>query len=398
MTGSIFTVLEPGGADRRERVEQLRELGFAWADLEEEEYWLDQLVIMNQETYDELEQASTNLWKILDRTVRYVHGNRHLYELIGIPDILWDMLDICPLPEEGLISRYARFDYAVAHDGSIKLYELNADTPTGYVEASVVTPWMCQEAGVDSPNTQMVGLLAKAWGVERPDTAACIAYGQHLEDSGTIEALVRHSGLDIACVDCLELTIDHGVVKDGSGREIKRMFALYPKEWMAVDDGGDALAYAVETGKLTLFNGPHSILLQSKGLIAAAWGLYELGLLYDEEERETIEKYILPTYNKPVFSGSYVSKSMFGREGGSVQMFDSSGELEIKDEDGFDTSELFPSVYQLRANLPEIETVAGSRRLLTGMFMINGQPCGLLGRAGGLITGNTSHFIAIGVK
>ncbi|MGN7359550.1 glutathionylspermidine synthase family protein [Paenibacillus sp. SAF-054] len=398
MTGSVFTVLEPGGADRRERVEELRELGFAWADLEEEEYWLDQLVTMNQETYDELEQASAKLWRILDRTVRYVHGNRHLYELIGIPDILWDMLDICPLPEEGLISRYARFDYAVAHDGSIKLYELNADTPTGYVEASVVTPWMCQEAGVDSPNAQMAGLLAKAWGVEQPDTAACIAYGQHLEDSGTIEALVRHSGLDIACVDCLELTIDHGVVKDGSGREIKRMFALYPKEWMAVDDGGDALAYAVETGKLTLFNGPHSILLQSKGLIAAAWGLYELGLLYDESERETIEKYILPTYNKPVFSGSYVSKSMFGREGGSVQMFDSSGELEIKDEDGFDTSELFPSVYQLRANLPEIETVAGSRRLLTGMFMINGQPCGLLGRAGGLITGNTSHFIAIGVK
>lgn len=398
MTGSVFTVLEPGGADRRERVEELRELGFAWADLEEEEYWLDQLVTMNQETYDELEQASAKLWRILDRTVRYVHGNRHLYELIGIPDILWDMLDICPLPEEGLISRYARFDYAVAHDGSIKLYELNADTPTGYVEASVVTPWMCQEAGVDSPNAQMAGLLAKAWGVEQPDTAACIAYGQHLEDSGTIEALVRHSGLDIACVDCLELTIDHGVVKDGSGREIKRMFALYPKEWMAVDDGGDALAYAVETGKLTLFNGPHSILLQSKGLIAAAWGLYELGLLYDEEERETIEKYILPTYNKPVFSGSYVSKSMFGREGGSVQMFDSSGELEIKDEDGFDTSELFPSVYQLRANLPEIDTVAGSRRLLTGMFMINGQPCGLLGRAGGLITGNTSHFIAIGVK
>ncbi|MED5016294.1 glutathionylspermidine synthase family protein [Paenibacillus chibensis] len=398
MTDSVFEVLDPGGEDRKARVEQLKELGFTWADLEEEEYWLDQLVVMKQETYEELEQASIRLWSILDRTVRYVHGNRQLYELIGIPDVLWDMLDICPLPAENRISRYARFDYAVAHDGSIKLYELNADTPTGYVEASIVTPWMCSEAGVDSPNRQMKGLVAEAWGVEQPDTAACIAYGEHLEDSGTIDALVKHSGLDMTCVDCLDLTIDEGIVKDGSGREIKRMFALYPKEWMAVDDGGDALAYAIETGKLTLFNPPHSILLQSKGLMAAVWGLFELGLLYNEDEREAIAKYILPTYNKPVFSGSYVSKSMFGREGGSVRMFDSSGELEIKDEDGFDTSELFPTVYQMRANLPEIETVVGKRRLLTGMFMINGKPCGLLGRAGGLITGNTSHFIAIGVK
>lgn len=398
MISSVFEVLAPGGQDRKERVEQLGKLGFTWADIGDEEYWLDQLVVMKQETYQELEQASARLWRILDRTVRYVHGNRNLYELIGIPEILWDMLDICPLPEENLISRYARFDYAVSDDGSIKLYELNADTPTGYVEASIVTPWMCQEAGMDSPNVQMKELIAAAWGTEQPDTAACIAYGEHLEDSGTIDALVKHSGLDVKCVDCLDLSIDQGIVKDGTGREIKRMFALYPKEWMSVDDAGDALAYSIETGKLELFNPPHSILLQSKGLIAAVWGLYELGLLYNAEERETIEKYILPTYNKPVFSGSYVSKSMFGREGGSVQMFDSEGELEIKDEDGFDTSELFPSVYQMRANLPEISTVAGERRLLTGMFMINGKPCGLLGRAGGLITGNTSHFIAIGVK
>ncbi|MEC0240963.1 glutathionylspermidine synthase family protein [Paenibacillus dokdonensis] len=398
MISSVFEVLASGGQDRKERVEQLGKLGFTWADIGDEEYWLDQLVVMKQETYQELEQASARLWRILDRTVRYVHGNRNLYELIGIPEILWDMLDICPLPEENLISRYARFDYAVSDDGSIKLYELNADTPTGYVEASIVTPWMCQEAGIDSPNVRMKELIAAAWGTEQPDTAACIAYGEHLEDSGTIDALVKHSGLTVKCVDCLDLSIDEGIVKDGTGREIKRMFALYPKEWMSVDDAGDALAYSIETGKLELFNPPHSILLQSKGLIAAAWGLYELGLLYNAEERETIEKYILPTYNKPVFSGSYVSKSMFGREGGSVQMFDSEGVLEIKDEDGFDTSELFPSVYQMRANLPEISTVAGERRLLTGMFMINGKPCGLLGRAGGLITGNTSHFIAIGVK
>lgn len=229
---SVFEVLAPGTGERAERVEQLRQLGFAWADLEDEEYWLDQIVVMNGETYRELEEASSRLWGVLDKTVRYVHKRRDLYELIGIPQILWDMLDDCLIPGQGLISRYARFDYAVGHDGSIKLYELNADTPTGYVEASIATPWLCGEAGISTPNGRMKELVKAAWAVERPDTAACVAYGSHLEDSGTIEALVKHSGLPVTCVDCLDLWIDEGIVKDATGREIKRMFALYPKEWM----------------------------------------------------------------------------------------------------------------------------------------------------------------------
>ena len=78
-------------------------------------------------------------------------------------------------------------------------------------------------------------------------------------------------------------------------------------------------------------------------------------------------------------------------------MYDPEGTLEVEDADGFDSSVLFPSVYQKRAELACVETSAGKLHLLTGMFVISGEPCGLLGRAGGLITGNTSHFIAIGV-
>ncbi|KGE20207.1 glutathionylspermidine synthase family protein [Paenibacillus wynnii] len=395
---SIFEVVDHSGLQRAERAAQLNELGFTWADLEEEEYWLDGIVTMPTDVYGELEEASSKLWAVLDKAVRYIHHKQDLYDLIGIPPVLWEMLDEGELPPEGLISRYARFDFAVANDGTIKLLELNADTPTGYVEASIATPWICREAGISSPNDQMKEHLAAAWAVEQPDTAACVAYGSHQEDSGTIDALVRHSGLNIRCVDCLDLWVDEGIVKDSEDHVIERMFALYPKEWMAVDEGGDALAYAVETGRLQLFNTPHSILLQSKGLLAVVWGMYELGLLFDEKEREAIASYILPTYNKPIFSGSFVSKSMFGREGGSVRLFDSNGALEIQDEDGYDSSVLFPSVYQKRAEMGRIQTPNGEFHLLIGMFVINGKPCGLLGRAGGLITGNASQFIALGVR
>jgi glutathionylspermidine synthase len=398
MTTGVFEVVGHPAPDRAGRVQVLKEMGFAWADMDGEPYWIDQIVAMRKEIYEELERASGLLWRVFDKTARYMVGKRDLYGLIGIPPVLWDILDQLPVPSEGVISRYARFDFAVSNEGVIKLLELNADTPTGYVEAAIATPWLCQQSGIESPNGRMPGLVASAWAEDRPDTAACVAYGTHLEDSGTIEALVRHSGLDVKCVDCLDLWVDDGTLKNGEGRTIRRLFALYPKEWMAFDDGGDALAYAIEAGNLELFNPPHSILLQSKGLQAAAWGLYELGLLFDQEERDAIGLYMLPTYNKPVFEGSFVSKSMFGREGGSVKMFDPRGELEIEDTEGFDTSSFFPVVYQKRADLAHIATAAGELHLLTGMFVINGTPCGMLGRAGGPITGNSSHFIALGVK
>lgn len=398
MTAGVFEVLGNPEPDRAEKVRKLKEMGFAWADLEGEPYWIDQIAVMRKYVFQELERASGLLWRVFDKTARYVLNKRDLYQLIGIPSVLWDSLDLLPIPPEGFISRYARFDFAVSSEGSIKLLELNADTPTGYVEAAIATPWLCETAGVESPNARMAGLVASAWAEYRPDTAACVAYGEHMEDSGTIEALVRHSGLDVKCVDCLDLWVDEGTLKDGEDRPISRLFALYPKEWMAFDDGGEALAYAVETGNLQLFNPPHSILLQSKGLQAAVWGLYELGVLFDQEERDGIERYMLPTYNKPVFEGSFVSKSMFGREGGSVKMYDTQGELEIEDTEGFDTSSFFPVVYQKRAELAQIKTAAGELHLLTGMFVINGTPCGLLGRAGGPITGNSSHFIPVGVK
>ncbi|MFD1953832.1 glutathionylspermidine synthase family protein [Paenibacillus thailandensis] len=397
MTRVFETVGKPH-PDRAEQVRLLSELGFGWADLDDEPYWIDQAIAMREDVYRELMDASATLWSLFDRTVRhFVIGRRELYAMLGVPPVLWEALDKLPINGKGLISRYARFDFAISDEGDIKLLELNADTPTGYVEAAEATPWVCAKHGIGTRNGRMKELIAQAWAEERPDTAACVAYGSHAEDSGTIDMLIKHSGLGVKAADCLELWVDNGVLKDGRGEPIRRMFALYPKEWMHVDDGGDALAYALETGNLTLFNPVHAILLQSKGLQALIWGLYELGMFYDEEERETISRYMLPTYNKAVFDGSYVSKSMFGREGGSVTIYNEAGELEAKDTDGFDTSSLFPRVYQKRAELASVRLEAGGFRLLTGVFVLNGEPCGLLGRAGGLITGNTSHFVAIGV-
>ncbi|MBB6694622.1 glutathionylspermidine synthase family protein [Cohnella xylanilytica] len=398
MNRPAFEVLGAPRPDRAARVKELEAMGFGWADLDGDPYWIDQLVVMDGAVYEELERASAALWGIFDKAARFVAGKHDLYGMIGIPRVLWESLDRIPLEPEGLISRYARFDWAVSETGEIRLLELNADTPTGYAEAAAATPWMCEQYGARCANLEMPSLVRAAWAEWRPDAAACVAYGEHLEDTGTVDLLIRHGGLDTKGVDCLDLWVDEGTLRGKDGEEIRRLFALYPKEWMAVDEGGDALAYAIETERLRLFNSPHAILLQSKGMQALIWGLYELQLAFGPEEREAIGRYMLPTYNKPLFDGSFVSKSMFGREGGSVSLFDAEGRLELQDKDGYDTSRLFPLVYQQRAELAKIRLAAGEFHLLTGMFVINGVPCGLLGRAGGPITGNASHFVAIGVR
>ncbi|MEW9106925.1 glutathionylspermidine synthase family protein [Paenibacillus sp. S-12] len=393
-----FEILGRPHADRAARVDQLKELGFTWADIGEEQYWIDQVIAISEGMAQELLVVSAKLWNIFDKTARFVIGRRDIYALLSIPEVLWDGLDRIEPKEFGKLSKYARFDFAIDDEGAIKLLELNADTPTGYVEAAVATPWMCEQYGLATPNVGMAGRVKEAWADERPEYAACVAYGEHAEDSGTIEMLVKHSELQISCIDCLDMWIDEGEVKVGQ-QTIRSLFALYPKEWMGIDDGGEALAYSIETDRIKILNSPHAIILQSKGLQAVIWAIHELGSeMYTQEEHAVIEHYMLPTYNKAIFDGSYVSKSMFGREGGSVRLFDGQGNMEVEDKDGFDTSCFFSRVFQKRAELASIELSHGTYRLLTGIFVINGVPCGILGRAGGLITGNNSQFIAIGVK
>jgi hypothetical protein len=50
----VFEVLGTPSEDREARVRKLAELGFTWADLGEEAYWLDQLIVMDEAAYQEL--------------------------------------------------------------------------------------------------------------------------------------------------------------------------------------------------------------------------------------------------------------------------------------------------------------------------------------------------------
>jgi len=111
---------------------------------------------------------------------------------------------------------------------------------------------------------------------------------------------------------------------------------------------------------------------------------------------------MLPTYmeNRFLNKEPFVTKPIFGREGGAVSLFDKDGRVAEKDKDDFYWDQ--PMIYQKRLEMEEIEsnTVSGPYRgrLLWGSFLVGGRASAISARIGERITGNLSCFLPIGVK
>ena len=70
--------------------------------------------------------------------------------------------------------------------------------------------------------------------------------------------------------------------------------------------------------------------MQSKAVLALIWTLRDDSGIFSFEERESIRRYFLPTYLKsgvPFENKAYVAKPIYGREGGSVEIFDNFSEV-----------------------------------------------------------------------
>ncbi|MNW49345.1 Glutathionylspermidine synthase [compost metagenome] len=243
---------------------------------------------------------------------------------------------------------------------------------------------------------------------------------------------VNELGHDCTYVPLSELEIipDDGLY--AGGERIAILYRLYPLEYLVYDQDDDGskeigieLLNLVVQGKLALINPVQSVITQSKGFMALIWSLYERReetvefcgfALFNDEDIQTIETYLLPTYfEASVFIQNeipYVAKGLWGREGKGTSLFDGKGTLvhteNLKDQ-GFVQGELDdeeleirsyynnqPKIYQKQVSLEEaaILTEDGpySGYLLTGAYVIGGKYSGLLPRIGGQITGDMAFF------
>jgi glutathionylspermidine synthase len=202
---------------------------------------------------------------------------------------------------------------------------------------------------------------------------------------------------------------DRLYVRDGQETQpVDVLYRLHALEKLAEEQDEDGyptgahVLQLIAEQKLAIMNPPSAFLIQTKALQALIWNLHEAGEFFTSEEHDIIDRHMLPTYFENRFAGvaDYVTKPIFGREGGGVMLFDAQGSVVEKDQEEFYWDQ--PMIFQKRVELPAI-TVNTSNgaydgRLLWGSFWIGGEASALVARVGGPITNNMSYYLPVGIK
>ncbi|KUO78456.1 MAG: glutathionylspermidine synthase [Desulfosporosinus sp. BRH_c37] len=411
--------VEPSYEEIRERLYgPLRDV-FSWDWIEGLEYGLAGIHYITPSFRQEIKLATEALGSIYAKTVFAVQSAEDplLLEL-GIPKELLPAVRVLVKPE--IVTVMGRFDFMQTAEG-IKMIEFNADTPTSVVEAFFVNAQACRFFGAESPNQGTEGQIGEAFTRivktykelgYATDSIVFSALSWHKEDRDTVKYLMDQSGLKAKFVALEDLRIFEDrlcALLDDRFVPIDVWYRLHALEKLVEDydendkyPTGAHVLDLVARGKLAIINPPSAFVAQTKALQSLIWNLHEAGEFYTPEEHAWVENYMLPTYmeNRFLNKEPFVTKPIFGREGGAVSLFDKDGRVAEKDKDDFYWDQ--PMIYQKRLEMEEIEsnTVSGPYRgrLLWGSFLVGGRASAISARIGERITGNLSCFLPIGVK
>jgi glutathionylspermidine synthase len=406
--------------ERRELLYQpLRREGiFTWDWMYGEEYALASLHLISAEFRRELMSATNQLARIFAKVVPVIQqADDELLIELGIPEAAFGAIRTVVSVEIPTV--IGRFDFAHTEQG-LKMLEFNSDTPTGIVEAFHVNEHVCRFFGVENPNAGMNRQLSNAF---QQFLAAYEQLGYstrniffssldwHEEDKGTTLYLLQQSGLSGSFVPLEELRVYQDrlhALQDGRLVSVDVLYRLHALEKLAEErdaDGyptGEHVLDLIARKRLAVINPPSAFVTQTKALQALIWNLHELGEFFTPEEHEIISAYMLPTYWENRFLGQsgFVTKPIFGREGGGVVLHHANGEPAERDQEEMYWEQ--PMIYQQLVNLPQVatETINGEYRgyLLWGSFVIGGEASAAVARVGGRITNNMSYYLPVGMK
>ena len=271
---------------------------------------------------------------------------------------------------------YGRFDLSLGADGSIKMLEYNADTPTSLFEAAVAQwEWLQARFPASDQFNSIHEKLIAAWrGTRGMVHFASLADSESVVTVSYFEDTARQAGVETRFITMQDIGLaGSNRLVDLQGRDIETLFKLYPWEWLLTDRFGESLH-----GCRTRFIEPAwKMVLSTKAM---------LPLLFELFPRS---KYLLPASFEPPADGrAYVRKPLLGREGNNVRIFQGG---RVVAETGGDYDWRY--VYQ-----DHHETVsfgAESSRLtpIIGSWIINGQPAGIGIREDEGITSNLARFV-----
>ena len=337
-------------------------------------YWLENAYYkFDSKEIDNIELASNECYSMFVSAVQHVIDN-NLWEKLKIPAFI--VPKIIESWDNDELSLYGRFDFAFIN-GTPKLLEFNADTPTSLFEAAIVQ-WNWKESvfpvsdqfnSIHESLIESFKYIGKTYDANHIDFTCLL---DNLEDSSTtsyILSTASEAGLNTSLFDISQVAVD-GDKFYHDYKHLDVLFKLYPYEWMFNEEFSKTLG----TSKTTFIEPLWKTIMSNKYMLVILAELYPNS------------PYILKASEQPLSNGSYCKKPIYSREGANVSLFKDGGLIEETDgdygEDGF--------IFQ---ELVEIESQDGKYPVI-GSWIVGGVACGMgIRETDGRITDNMANFI-----
>lgn len=358
--------------------QRVEDAGLTWHGADGLPYWTeDRNLVLTLEAAETLEDAATELHALsLEACEQIVQ--RGWWDRLGISDEAAAVAESSWRMDDP--SLYGRFDLAWDGNGTPKLLEYNADTPTSLLEAAVVQwQWLEDVAPASDQLNSIHEALIERWKIIPDPMIHFTCVWDSTEDRQTIAYLAEtaeQAGKSVELLDIAEIGFSPtGRFTDLADRPIDRLFKLYPWEWMA----DEPFFAQVPRDRHRFLEPAWKMMLSNKALLAILWELnpgHELLLPAFLDERQLRASGVT----------RWVEKPLFGREGAGVNILHHGRTVSS----GIAHAGKEASVYQQHTELYR----GGGLHFVWGLWMVGDECRGLSARGDtSPITGNLSRFV-----
>jgi len=278
-------------------------------------------ILISRALYDEVASATEELAKVFVRTRNLIQENFNLFgPLLGISELLYPLVEH---DKSEWLSWLARFDWVIDRLGSLRLLELNTDTPAGLESVALNSLIHPLYPYTEDPNRELLNLLSTKYNklLNRPSqelSKTLGVVGCPAAEEDWFQLMLIGEALQAQFNEVILADISGLALKDGHltlyGQQLDALYRHYPLDWLAEDQLYQRLLPGLE--ELQVINPPSALIPQSKAFLAIVWELVQQGF-YTPEEADLIRRYVVPTYlNHP--KAPCVIKPYWGREGQGV--------------------------------------------------------------------------------
>lgn len=371
---------------RTDWVQRVEHLGFRFHTINEEGidpiYWDESKAYQfTSDEIDTIDDATRLLYRMCLSAVDRVIRTQDLARF-KIPEEFWPLVTDSWNRQD--LDMYGRFDLAFDENGTPKMLEFNADTPTSLFEASVVQWFWLEDyrksigANLDQFNSihEKLEQVIKCIGNKylAGNTWWFSSVRESVEDRCTVDYLqdiATQQGFKTDHISVEDIGWNGSYFTDLDEKRIQTIFKLYPWEFLVREEFGKFMTKE----PWTVIEPAWKLILSNKEILTVLWEMYPG------------HPNLLPTYHDPAKLGtSFVKKPLLSREGADITIVRDNTVVKSH------SADYGQEGYIYQQYLP-LKKFAGMTPIL-GSWVVGGEPAGLgIREDTNEITGNNSHFI-----